>query len=237
MILTALRNLILPPLIAAFYWLWSHTWRLQILEHPEFQKALKAGHVAFAHWHGDEMVVLRLGRHYKCAAMTSTSKDGELMTRILKFFGFGISRGSSTRGGARALLGMIKMVESGYNASVAVDGPKGPRHKSKEGIFYISKHAQVPIVPTGVAKRSALVFNKSWNKTFLPWPFTRVVVSFGKPLAPPPETAPLNEADLEHLKAELDQDLHLERGVAQSVLLGRSLGTARNQESPERKTL
>ena len=78
-----LRKYILPPLIAAFYWLWSRTWRLTVIEDAAMKAALARGPVAFAHWHGDEMVVLRLGRRYHCAAMTSTSKDGELMTRIL----------------------------------------------------------------------------------------------------------------------------------------------------------
>ena len=211
-----LRRYLLPPLIAAFYWLWSRTWRLEVIEHPDFSKALKKGAVAFAHWHGDEMVVLRLGRHYKCAAMTSTSEDGELMTRVLKYFGFGISRGSSTRGGARALVGMIKLVSQGYNASIAVDGPKGPRHKVKDGIFFLSKHSDVPIVPTGVAKASALVFNRSWNKTYLPWPLTRGVVFFGKPLVPITDTS---EAGLHRAQEELELRLHLERGFAQAKLL------------------
>jgi lysophospholipid acyltransferase (LPLAT)-like uncharacterized protein len=212
-----LRRYVLPPLIAVFYWIWARTWRLQVLEHPAFKEALKKGGVAFAHWHGDEMVVLRLGRHYKCAAMTSTSKDGELMTQVLKFFGFGISRGSSTRGGARALIGIIKLVKGGYNASVAVDGPKGPRHKVKEGVFYLSKHANVPIIPTGVAKAHALVFNRSWNKTFLPWPFSKVVVSFGKPILP---TVDVSTETLPPMRENLELSLHLERGVAQAKLLG-----------------
>lgn len=164
------------------------------------------------------MVVLRLGRRYRCAAMTSTSNDGELMTRVLRYFGFGISRGSSTRGGARALLGMVKLVEQGYSATVAVDGPKGPRFKVKPGIFHVAKHTGTFIVPTGVAKSRALVFKKSWNKTFLPWPFTKVVVSFGVPIAPPLD---FDSQNILELQVELENRLHQERGRAQAYLLGR----------------
>ncbi len=176
-----MRNFILAPLIAVVYWLWSRTWRLKIHEETEFKAALRNGPVIFAHWHGDELVVLRIGRHYHSAAMTSTSKDGELMTRVLKIFGFGISRGSSTRGGVRALVGMVHLMKQGFNATVAVDGPKGPIYKVKPGILALAKHGASPIVPTGVGKKSALVFEKSWNKTYLPWPFSKVVVSFGRP--------------------------------------------------------
>lgn len=215
-----IKKTILPPLIAAIYWLWSHTWRFTVLESPAFLSTKKTGPIAFAHWHGDEMVVLRLGPRYHCAAMTSTSEDGELMTRILRFFGFGISRGSSTRGGARALIGMVKMVEQGYSATVAVDGPKGPRHKVKAGIWLISKHAQASIIPTGVAKSSALVFHRSWNKTFIPWPFAKVIVSFGEPLPVPQNT---DDEALVLLQKILEDKLHLERGRAQAYLMGRPI--------------
>jgi lysophospholipid acyltransferase (LPLAT)-like uncharacterized protein len=212
-----LRNHVLPPLIAVFYWLWSRTWRLRILEDSAFIDEKSKNPVAFAHWHGDEMVVLCLGPQYRCAAMTSTSSDGELMTRVLRLFGFGISRGSSTRGGARALVGMVRLVKGGYNATVAVDGPKGPRHKVKPGIWHLAKHAGIKIIPTGVAKQRAFVFEKSWNKTYLPLPFTKVVVRFGSPLSIPEEIDDNNIADLE---AELERRLHLERGLAQAHLLG-----------------
>jgi lysophospholipid acyltransferase (LPLAT)-like uncharacterized protein len=213
-----LRDVFLPPLIAAIYWLWSHSWRFRVIEHPDFIEARKKGSVAFAFWHGDEMVVLRLGPTYRCAAMTSTSKDGELMTRVLKFFKFGISRGSSTRGGARALIGMIKLLSNGYNATVAVDGPKGPRHKPKAGIIYLAQKACVPIIPTGVARKKALVFERSWNKTYLPWPFSKVIVSFGRPIV---VKADLTENEMPQTLEALEFALHSQRGEAQAELLNK----------------
>ena len=161
------------------------------------------------------MVVLRLGPVYRCAAMTSTSDDGELMTRVLKWFGFGISRGSSTRGGARALIGMIKLIRLGYCATVAVDGPKGPRHKAKPGILYLAQKAGVPIIPTGVAREKALVFEKSWNKTYIPWPFSKVVVSFGKPFYVVDE---LDVAHSELYLRELESALRFQQQEAQDLL-------------------
>lgn len=211
-----LRKTLLPLLMAFIYWLWSRTWRLKVLEDPAFLEARRQGPIIFAHWHGDEMVVLRLGSRYHCAAMTSTSEDGELMTRILKIFGFGVSRGSSTRGGARAAIGMLNLMKAGYSGTVAVDGPRGPRHKVKPGIWFLAKHADAQIIPTGVAPQKAFVFQKSWNKTFLPWPFSKVVVSFGPPV---PHQQEFSEQNAEKLSSLLEEKLHQEHKRARAFLL------------------
>jgi lysophospholipid acyltransferase (LPLAT)-like uncharacterized protein len=152
--------------------------------------------------------------------MTSTSEDGELMTRVLRLFGFGISRGSSTRGGARALVGIVKLVRDGFSGTVAIDGPKGPRHKPKPGVWHLARHAEALVIPTGVARSSAVVFERSWNKTFLPKPFAKVIVSFGAPLAPPAE---ITEQNTPELLALLEEKMHLQRGHAQALI---NCGTA-----------
>lgn len=212
-----LKTYILPTFVWLFYYLWTRTWRLKIYEAPEFVEALHNGRIIFAHWHGDELVMVMVGPRYHCAAMTSTSDDGEIMTRVLKLFGYGISRGSSTRGGARALIGMVHLMKDGFNATVAVDGPKGPRFKVKPGVWALAKHSGGPIATIGVAKKSALVFNKSWNKTYLPWPFTKVVVSFGKPLV-------YDEKESEVQMCErLENALHEEARFAESKLLALGL--------------
>jgi lysophospholipid acyltransferase (LPLAT)-like uncharacterized protein len=72
-----IRKFFLPHLIAGLYWIWSSTWKLKLKTHPLFEEACRNGSVIFAHWHGDEMVVVKLGPKYNGAAMTSTSKDGD----------------------------------------------------------------------------------------------------------------------------------------------------------------
>jgi lysophospholipid acyltransferase (LPLAT)-like uncharacterized protein len=226
------KTRVLPFLIACFYWFWSHLWRLRVVEDPELTKIKNSQRVIFAHWHGDELVVIRLGPVYHCAAITSTSKDGELMNNVLHYLGFGTSRGSSTRGGARALIGMMQLMKSGFHATMAIDGPKGPRHKPKPGTWALSKHTGAPVIPMGVARKSAFIFKRSWNKTYLPWPFTKVVVSFGAPMI------------AEHLTEEefsqrLEKQMHLQRGLAQKLLslffifsLGFALASCSTEEKP-----
>jgi lysophospholipid acyltransferase (LPLAT)-like uncharacterized protein len=206
-----LQKYVFPFFIAIIYWVWAHTWRFRVIESPEFKEAIKKGPVAFAHWHGDNLVLVRMGRSYHIASMASTSSDGELITRVLKIFGFGIARGSSHRSGVRALVGMLARIKEGYNPAIAVDGPKGPALKVKPGILYIAQKADIPLIPTGVAKSSALVFNRSWDRTHFPWPFSRVVVSFGKPVFS-------HEKEEAALKEELESRLLEEKAFAQTKL-------------------
>lgn len=116
--------------------------------------------------------------------MISTSKDGELMARLVRLLGGKTSRGSSTRGGVSALRGILRLVKAGYRPSVAVDGPKGPIHKVKPGIFELAKILQLPIYPMGISVTDRWSFPRSWNQTYLPKFFSQVVIFFGDPMPP-----------------------------------------------------
>lgn len=161
------------------------------------QRALADGvPMVLAHWHGDELGILYLLRRYRAAVMTSTSKDGELMDTVVRLFGARTSRGSSTRGGASALKGIIRLSREGWRPSVAVDGPKGPYHKAKPGVFEISKITGGTIFPIAVATDRAHTFEKAWNKTFLPLPFARVVCVWGDGLPVVQRDADPHDPDL-----------------------------------------
>lgn len=197
------RRTVLPFVVWLFYRLWSMTWRLEVIESPQMTQLLaQRKPVILAHWHGDELAVISLVPRYRVATMTSTSRDGELMDGVLKRLGAVTSRGSSTRGGAVALRGLIRLVKQGYPASMAVDGPKGPLHVVKPGVFELSRLARAHIVPLGAACSSAIVFNKSWNKARFPKPFAKVVVRFLDPW-------PIVEAgdDIQLLSQKLARDI------------------------------
>jgi len=176
------RRIILPRLVWIFYRLWSLTWRVSVVEDPEMTKAKQNGTpLIFAHWHGLELCIVHLVSPLKIATMTSTSKDGQLMDFTIRKLGGATSRGSSTRGGVGALKGFIRLMREGYRASMAVDGPKGPLHQVKPGVFELSRLAQAHVVPVGAACSNAIIFERSWNKAELPKPFSRVSIFFGKP--------------------------------------------------------
>ena len=171
--------------IYIIYRLLIATWRIRVIESPGLQSALSNGKpVVFAHWHGDELSIIHLVKRYRLSTMTSTSRDGAIVDFVIQKFGGATSRGSSTRGAVAAFKGLIRLVRSGHNASIAVDGPRGPFHEPKPGIFELSRICNVPIVPTGVAATPVRRFEKSWNKTFLPLPFAKVVIVLAEPIAP-----------------------------------------------------
>lgn len=179
------RTLVLPVLVYALYRLMHATWRVTFDECPSFRQALaEKKPVVLAHWHGDELAFLHLMSRYRIATITSTSKDGELMNKVARWMGAETARGSSTRGGANALRGVIGHCRrEGRNVSFAVDGPKGPIYKVKPGVFEFSRLMQAPIYAASVGVSRPHVFNRAWNKAVLPGFFSRVHVSI-KPVMP-----------------------------------------------------
>ncbi len=176
------RQNVLPWLAWWFFWAWTRSWRIRTYEPPELIKAKERGErLIFAHWHGDELCILPLVTSYRIATMTSTSRDGELIDFLIRRLGGATSRGSSTRGGITALKGLIRLLQQGFRASVAVDGPKGPLHVPKPGVFELARLGVARIVPVGAVASKSIVFEKSWNKARLPRPFAKVYVHFLEP--------------------------------------------------------
>jgi lysophospholipid acyltransferase (LPLAT)-like uncharacterized protein len=132
--------------------------------------------ILLAHWHGDELVLISAIRRYRIATMSSKSDDGEMMSVIIKLLGGTTSRGSSSRGGAIGLLGLLRLSKKGHNFSFAVDGPKGPLHQVKPGVFEFSRMISAPIFVGGVSCDDFWLFKKSWNQAFLPKPFARIKI-------------------------------------------------------------
>lgn len=137
-----------------------------------------------AHWHGDEIALIQLVRRYRIATMSSQSKDGQMMSIILHLLGAKTTQGSSSRGGAGGLRGLIRLMREGYNCSFAVDGPKGPIYKVKPGVFELSRLLDCPIYYCGVSVDRAIQFPKAWNKTYFPKPFARILIQWHDPLPP-----------------------------------------------------
>lgn len=182
------------------------TWRVTLIEPPEMKAALKNKKpFVMAHWHGDEIALMQLLGPYRVATIVSTSKDGEIMNHLIRLFGARASRGSSTRGAVGALKGLIRLIREGHPCSFAVDGPKGPLHKAKPGVFEISRSLQLPIFVAGCACDRAFEFPKSWNKTYLPKPFARVHLEWHGPRPPIPENQDPRDPKI---ATQLEVELH-----------------------------
>lgn len=178
-----LENLV-PYLLAPIYWLLSCTWRIRELGpeavlHTYVQSATPAPCV-FAHWHGDELVLIGYYANRRLAVLSSLSKDGTLMAKTLTLLGYQVFRGSSSKGGARGLIGLIRAVQAGSQAALAVDGPKGPIYEVKPGVVGLAQKTERAIVPVRTRCDRAWHFPRAWNKTYLPKPFARVEVEYGE---------------------------------------------------------
>lgn len=137
-----------------------------------------------AHWHGDEWLLFFQWRtrERRMAVLTSQSRDGTRMNFFARLLGFHVFRGSSSRGGAQGMLGLLRAMKSGFNTSLAVDGPRGPRHVVKRGVVDLARHSGLPIVPIIARASKGWVFKKAWNKAVIPKPFSRVSIFYGPPI-------------------------------------------------------
>ncbi|QLY25498.1 lysophospholipid acyltransferase family protein [Bdellovibrio sp. KM01] len=206
------RKYILPIIVFVFYRTLSWTWRVRLFEPESLKSSLENKNpVVLAHWHGDELALLSIVKRYRIATIASQSKDGELMATVLKWMGAKTSRGSSSRGSVQALKGLLRLVKDGGNCSFAVDGPKGPLHKVKPGVFELSRMIHGPIYAAGVYVDRAIYFPRSWNKTFLPKPFAKVIIVWSECLPPVTKEQDPRNPDL---ALELESLLHQTRQQA-----------------------
>jgi lysophospholipid acyltransferase (LPLAT)-like uncharacterized protein len=154
----------------------------------------------YCFWHEAVFASAWYFRNRDIAVMTSRSFDGEYIARIIENLGFHAVRGSSSRGGTSALLGMHTEIEQGRVAAFTIDGPRGPRHVAKPGPVLLARNTQTPIVCYHIALQSKWTL-KSWDKTAIPKPFTRAILTVSKMI----NVGPANESAHEELQAALDR--------------------------------
>ncbi|HEX6125811.1 MAG TPA: lysophospholipid acyltransferase family protein [Pyrinomonadaceae bacterium] len=137
-------------------------------------------------WHNRIFAGTYYLRHRKIVVITSQSLDGEYIARFLKRLGFGTIRGSSTRGGVRALVEMIRRMRDGMAMAFTVDGPRGPRYIVKKGAVLLAKKTGNPLLPFTVEADRFWTIN-SWDKLQIPKPFTRARLIYAAPIYVEPE--------------------------------------------------
>jgi len=137
--------------------------------------------VILSFWH-DQLLLMVMGyRGPGARILISASKDGELIARVMRYFGQGAVRGSSSRGGKAALKQMITLGREPYDLVFTPDGPRGPRHVVKPGVGQLARLSGRPVVPMCFVCSRGHRF-ASWDRFLLPFPFARAVYSFGPPL-------------------------------------------------------
>ncbi len=131
-----------------------------------------------AFWHGTMLPVWKYFENKGSFAVVSMSKDGEILTQLLKRWKFSVLRGSSSRNGKEVLNEMTELASKGF-LLITPDGPQGPIYKMKAGAVVSSIRSEVPLVLVGVIVKNKKIFN-SWDKFYLPMPFTKIILQFSE---------------------------------------------------------
>lgn len=145
-------------------------------------------------WHCEIFSGVWFWRKRDMVVMVSQNFDGEYIARIIKKHGYGVARGSSSRSASRVLVEIIRALRKGHEAAVTVDGPRGPRHIAKPGVVLLSKATGAAILCFHIVPRRAWVFGKSWDRTEIPYPFTRTAIFIAPPLVVPAEAGEEEQA-------------------------------------------
>src|SRR5471032_1334060 len=144
-------------------------WKTEGLEH--FDGILASGRQpVMAFWHGRILSATYYFRRRGIVVITSENFDGEWIARIIERFGYGTARGSTTRGGRRALLQLTRDMAAGKPAGFTIDGPRGPARVAQPGAIWLAKATGNPVLPFHVESSRHWTL-KSWDRTEIPKPF------------------------------------------------------------------
>jgi lysophospholipid acyltransferase (LPLAT)-like uncharacterized protein len=180
---------------------------------PEIERNVleKGCHPIYASWHQRFFpgITLFAGRR-PISIMISRSKDGEIISKIVRLLGWYPVRGSSSKGGSQALRTLKRLVHKGYKVGHIVDGPRGPLGVVKPGLLLIAQATGMPIIPTIVSPERKWVFN-SWDRFMVPKPFSRVIISFCDEVYIPRKLSP---SDFEAKRLQIENIL--KKGYAET---------------------
>jgi len=144
--------------------------------------------VIYSFWHRAVFASAWLWRKTGIAVMVSRSFDGEYIARTIEKLGFVALRGSSSRGGAKALLGLRSQLEQGNLVVFTIDGPRGPKYVAKPGPVLLSRASALPMAAFYVALSDAWVLN-TWDELMIPKPFSKALVRVSAKMRVPAEAA------------------------------------------------
>ncbi|MCL4575809.1 hypothetical protein YWH7199_09420 [Fusobacterium nucleatum YWH7199] len=118
----------------------------------------------------------------KKLAMSSPTKDGELISVPLEKMGYVLVRGSSDKNQISSTISLLKYLKKGYSIGTPLDGPKGPKEKAKKGLLYLSQKTSIPLVPVGISYSKKWILKKTWDKFEIPKPFSKVKIFLSEPI-------------------------------------------------------
>jgi lysophospholipid acyltransferase (LPLAT)-like uncharacterized protein len=192
----------------------SLTWTVEGAEH--YDAVIAAGQQPImAFWHGRILPATYHFRNRNIVVITSQNFDGEWIAGIIRRFGYGTARGSTSRGGARALVQMRRDLASGRPVAFTVDGPRGPARVAQPGAAFLSGATGQPILPFHIEIDRCWTA-RSWDRTCVPKPFSRAAVVLGEPI----RVDGTSDEAVEAGRTKVERALQSLEARARRVLLG-----------------
>jgi lysophospholipid acyltransferase (LPLAT)-like uncharacterized protein len=188
-------------------------WRSEGAEH--YDAVVRSGRQPImAFWHGRILPATYYFRRRGIVVVTSENFDGEWIAGIIERFGYGTARGSTSRGGRRALLQLRRDMATGRPAAFTIDGPRGPARVAQPGAVWLAKATGNPVVPFHIEASRHWTLN-SWDHTSIPKPFATVAIAIGEPFDVPSEAG---ENEIEVARKQLEARLGVLEERARAML-------------------
>ena len=188
-------------------------WRSEGAEH--YDAVVRSGRQPImAFWHGRILPATYYFRRRGIVVITSENFDGEWIAGIIERFGYGTARGSTSRGGRRALLQLRRDMAAGRPAAFTIDGPRGPACVAQPGAVWLAKATGNPVVPFHIEASRHWTLN-SWDRTSIPKPFATVAIAIGEPFDVPSEAG---EDEIEVARQQLEARLGVLEERARAML-------------------
>jgi lysophospholipid acyltransferase (LPLAT)-like uncharacterized protein len=169
---------------------------------------LEAVHAAdkrliLAFWHGRIFMATYYFRRRGIVVMISQNRDGEYIAQVIERFGYGVARGSSTRGSLQATVEILRALKAKRDVGFAMDGPRGPRYVAKPGAAFVASKSGNPVVPFSISVERKWVM-RSWDHFVVPKPFSKALVSIGSPVYIPEDAT---EEDMRLAERQIQDSL------------------------------
>ncbi len=210
-------------LIVVLLKFWCRSCRLAVCENEACEITIRRqyGGCVYATWH---QRMFYFGDYFgsrHVTLMISKSRDGDLASAASKHLGFRAVRGSGSRYYRSALVALIRELKSGkHSAGMMADGPQGPPRVLKNGAIIIAKKTGKPIIPMMYGAKRRIVFN-SWDRYFLPVPFTKIAVLFGEPIFVPSDA---DSNTCERIRQSVEQRLNCMADRCDTIWGGNPVG-------------
>jgi lysophospholipid acyltransferase (LPLAT)-like uncharacterized protein len=159
----------------------ARTWRIRVVNGGYLMDLRRAQRpFIFALWHGQLLPLLWHHRQQGVLVLISEHRDGEMVAQAAESLGYGLIRGSTTRGGDRALISLVRELNAGHEVAITPDGPRGPAETFAPGALVAAQRSDTFILPVAASADRAWRL-RSWDRFVIPKPFARVTIAYATP--------------------------------------------------------